>query len=122
MQAGRDTRNNGRGRTPECGLYRLRIVRSTKCCGLGLYEDALARALFGRLNDGIHLVIREARETLGTLSVPFRCGENLLALAHIGESVIEEDEDIGSNLFANSISGAEILIDPDLHGLCPFAV
>ena len=102
--------------------YGLRSNRSTKCPALGLDEDALAGALFGRLNDSIHLVVWEAREALSTLSVPFRCGEDLLALAHIGESVIEEDEDIGCNLFANSISGAEILIDPDLHGLCPFAV
>ena len=106
---------------PHCSTVRTSDLLVNPCF-LGFNEDALAGAFFGRLDNGIHLIIGEVREAFGALRVAFRGGEDLLALAHVGESVVKEDEHVGGDFFADSISGAEILIDPDLHGLCPFAV
>jgi hypothetical protein len=106
---------------PQCLRARTGYVLASTCF-LRFNEDALAWALLGRLDNGIHLIIGEVREAFGALRVAFRGGEDLLTLAHVGESVVKEDEHVGGDFFADSISGAEILIDPDLHGLCPFAV
>ena len=43
-------------------------------------------------------------------------GEDLVAFLHVGEAVVEQGEHVGSDLLAETVAGAEILIDPDLHG------
>jgi hypothetical protein len=45
-----------------------------------------------------------------------RVGEHLVALLDVRQAVIEQREDVGSDLLAESVAGAEILVDPDLHG------
>ena len=47
-----------------------------------------------------------------------RVGEDLLAFFDVGEAVVEEGEHVGGDLFAQPVTGAEILIDPDLHSPC----
>ena len=54
-------------------------------------------------------------EALGTLCVALGRGVDLVAFLHVREAVVEEREDIGRDLLAETITGAEILVDPDLH-------
>jgi hypothetical protein len=82
---------------------------------LRLDIDALSRAFFRRLDNEVHLVICEARETLLTFVVSLGSCVDRLTFTNIGESVVEEHENIRGNLFAESVARTEILIDPDLH-------
>ena len=45
-----------------------------------------------------------------------RVGEDLVAFLDVGEAVVEQGEDVGRDLLAEPVAGAEILVDPDLHG------
>src|SRR5688572_16058371 len=74
-------------------------------------EDALAGALLGRLDHGVELAIRDRRHTFGAA----RLGENLVAVLHVGEPIIEKGEHSGGDLFTQTVSRTEILVDPDLH-------
>ena len=51
--------------------------------------------------------------------LPWRGGEDLVALLDVGEAVVEEREDVRRDLLAQAVAGAEILVDPDLHGSVP---
>ncbi len=52
---------------------------------------------------------------LGTLRVALRRGVDLVAFLDVGEAVVEQGEHVGSDLLAEAVAGAEILVDPDLH-------
>jgi hypothetical protein len=82
---------------------------------LRLDEDALAGAFLGGLDNEVHLPIGDLGEALGAFRVTFGCGKDLLAFANVGETVVEQDEDIGRDLLAEAVSGAEVLIDPNFH-------
>src|SRR5438309_11684633 len=83
---------------------------------LDLDEDALPWALFRRLDDGLFLAGGDHGETFGTLRVALRRRVDLVALFHVGEAVVEEGEDVGGDLLAEAVTGAESLVDPHLHG------
>ena len=51
-------------------------------------------------------------------ALPLAVGEDLVAFLHVGEAVVEQGEDVGGDLFAEPVAGAEILVDPDLHAAC----
>ena len=77
--------------------------------------DALAGAFLGGFDHGFELVVGDLGETLGALGVALGLGEDLAALDHVGETVVEQGEDVGCDLLAQAVAGAQILIDPDLH-------
>jgi hypothetical protein len=79
-------------------------------------EDALPGALLGRFDDGVDEAVGDVGHPLGALRVALRGGEHLRALFHVGQAVIEKGEDVGSDLLAETVARAQILIDPDLHG------
>jgi len=79
--------------------------------GLRLDEDALPGALFGGFDHGVELRIGKLREAFDTA----RFREDLVAFLDVGQAVVEKREDIRSDLFAEPVTGAQILIDPDLH-------
>ncbi len=54
----------------------------------------------------------------GTSAIPAEPPGSFLmrvAFLHVGETVVEEGEDRRSDLFTEPVTGAQILIDPDLH-------
>ena len=73
-------------------------------------EDALTRALFGRIDGGF---IR----TLGNRGEPTRATRVVdgVAVLHVGKPIVEQREHVGSDLDADAVARAQILIDPDLH-------
>src|SRR5947207_5410586 len=79
-----------------------------------LDEDALARALVGRLDDRILETAGHRRQSFD----PTRIAQHLRAFLDIGEAVIEQGEHVGADLLAQAVTGAEVLVDPDLHGHC----
>lgn len=79
--------------------------------GSDLDEDALAGALLGGLNRGLFLACGHDRKTLWTT----RVREDLVAFLDIGQAVVKEGENVGSDLFTQTVTRAEILIDPNLH-------
>src|SRR5579871_5513452 len=83
--------------------------------GLRLDEDALAGALLGGLDDRVEHAVGDVRQRFGAT----RLREDLVALLHVGEAVVEQREHGGRDLLAQPVTGAEILVDPDLHAL-PF--
>ena len=74
-------------------------------------EDALARALLGGLNGGVFVL----RSNGSHAFLSARSVLDVGAFFDVGQTVVEQGEDGGSDLLAESIAGAEILIDPDLH-------
>src|SRR5699024_10361401 len=90
-----------------------RIIRWTSS---DLDEDAHAGAFLGGLDDRLLLAGGHGRETLGTA----RVGVGLVAILDVGEAVVEHHEDVGGDLLAETVAGAEILIDPDLHGFLAY--
>src|SRR5207237_2299910 len=86
---------------------------SINACGLlDLDEDALPGALLGRLDHGI----LEAARDRGQSFDPTRVVQHRAAVLHIGEAVVEQGEHVGTELLAQAVAGAEVLVDPDLHG------
>ncbi len=83
----------------------------------GFDEDALAGALLGGLDDRVELPVGDVGHAVRALGVALRGGEDRGALFHVGETVVEQGEHVGADLFAEPVTGAEILVDPDLHGL-----
>ena len=65
--------------------------------------------------DGLLLPGGDVGQALGAA----RVGEDLAAFLHVGQAVVEEGEDVGGDLFAEAVAGAEILVDPDLHAPSP---
>ncbi len=81
----------------------------------GFDEDALAGALLGGLDDGVELTVGNLGETVGTLRVALGRRVDLVALFDVGQTVVEKSEDVRCDFLAQTVAGAEILIDPDLH-------
>src|SRR5688572_5175616 len=79
-------------------------------------EDAFAGAFLGGLDNGFFLTGGNDGEAFGTLCVALGRGVDLVAFLHVGETVVEEGEDVWRDLFAEAVAGAQILVDPDLHG------
>ena len=50
--------------------------------------------------------------------LPFASAKTFDALLHVGQAVVEEREDVRGDLLAETVAGAQILVDPDLHGGC----
>src|SRR5208283_1968976 len=80
---------------------------------IGDYEDALPRALLGRLG---HCGF-ELRRDRAHLGLPPRLVEDGVALLHVGQAVVAKDEDCGTDLPAQSVPRAQLLVDPHLHEL-----
>src|SRR5690606_41505932 len=64
---------------------------------------------------GVELTVREVGEPLGALGVALGGGEHLVAFLHVGQTVVEQGEHVGCDLLAQAVTGAQILVDPDLH-------
>ena len=97
-------------------MGRPRVLRSEESlvggpASLHFDEDALAGALLGGFDHCVELSIGDVGET-GRAT---RIGEDLVALLDVGQAIVEQGEHVRGDLLAESVSGAEILIDPDLH-------
>ena len=86
-----------------------------------LDHDALAGAFLGGLHDDVDLIIGDAGNAagaFGTVAVAFFPVENEVrskvarGFTHNPQPVVATDKHVGSYLFTDSITGAEILIDP----------
>ena len=87
---------------------------SGQCCldeSALLDEDALPGTLLGRLGDGVLEVLGHEGHAGG----PARVVLHLVAVLDIGEAVVEQREHGRRDLLAQSVTGAQILVDPDLH-------
>src|SRR5271165_5250447 len=76
-----------------------------------LDEDALARALLGRLDHGVLEVLGHRRHA-GRAA---RLVLHVCVFLDVGKAVVEQGEDCRGDLLAETVSRAEILVDPDLH-------
>ncbi len=83
--------------------------------GSGFDVDALAGAFLGGFDHGFELAIGNLGETFGALGIALGLSEDLSALDDIGKAVVEQGEDVGGDLLAQAVAGAQILVDPDLH-------
>ena len=45
----------------------------------------------------------------------FSLREESVAVAHVGDVAIDEDEHLGADLFADAVPDARLLIDPNSH-------
>ena len=81
----------------------------------GLDEDALAGAFLGGLDCDVFLTDGDHSQSLGTLGVALLLGEDGVALPDVRQPVVEKDEHVWGDLFTQTVAGAEILIDPNLH-------
>jgi hypothetical protein len=87
-----------------------------RCSGaLRLDIDALAGAFLGGFDNSIEHLVGEFCEAFSAFRVALCLGENLVALDDIREAVVQQREDVGCDFLAQTVTGAEILIDPDLH-------
>src|SRR5690606_35753146 len=84
----------------------------------GLEEDALPGALLGSLDCDVLHAGGHGRHARGPLGVALGFGVDLVALTHVGKTVVEQHEHVGGDLFAQAVAGAEVLIDPNLHRGC----
>jgi hypothetical protein len=83
-------------------------VRPNGCNTSGSPE---AGALLGGLDRRFFHAGGDVGETLGTTGA----AEHLVALLHVREPVIEQREHVGGDFLAQTVAGAEVLVDPDLH-------
>jgi hypothetical protein len=77
-----------------------------------LDEDALARAQLGgvdRVGDVAFGDPGQAPRAAGVV-------EHLAVLDDVGDAVLEQDEHVGAVIDAESVTGAEVLVDPHTHG------
>ncbi|KAG1648700.1 hypothetical protein GQR58_029635 [Nymphon striatum] len=83
-------------------------------------EDALAWALFSGFDDSLEAAFWNSCHALGACRVRFAVKELFFAkvaggFLHVEEAVVFSEEDTVSNLFAEPVTRAEILINPNLH-------
>src|SRR5205823_8854475 len=78
---------------------------------LDLDENALPGALLGGLDDRLLEVAGHVCQSLDATGVT----EDLAAFLDVGEAVVEEGEDVGTDLLAQAVARAEVLVDPHLH-------
>ena len=62
------------------------------------------------------MFVSEVCDTFGALSVALGGGENLVAFFDIRQTVVEQCEYFGGDLFTQAVTCAEVLVDPYLHG------
>src|SRR6516165_5426558 len=111
------------GPPPHCGAAVGAMKESLMTDVLRLDEDALPGALLGGLDHGVQQPVGDLGHAVSTLGVPLSRGEDFAAFLHVGQTVVQQREHVGADLFAQPVTGAEILIDPDLHpGGLPRAV
>src|SRR5579871_1105150 len=99
-------------------LQNLAAAAAARLGGWGLLdldEDALPGAFLGGLDDRVVHAGGHVGQPFGAARVT----EDLRALFHVGQAIVEQREDGGSDLLAQPVAGAQILIDPDLHGMVP---
>ena len=92
-----------------------RLFSSLRLENSGLDEDALAGAFLGGLDCDVFLTDGDHSQSLGTLGVALLLGEDGVALPDVRQPVVEKDEHVWGDLFTQTVAGAEILIDPNLH-------
>src|SRR5215218_9567893 len=76
---------------------------------LELDEDALARALLGRLDD--RLLVAGGND--GQRPRAAGVVEDEPVLLHVGDAVLEDREHGGNVVGADAVTGAQVLVDPD---------
>lgn len=85
-----------------------------------LDEDALPWTLIRRFDDLLEATVGDASHA-GNASWVGHSVEQLLRpegrrrLLHVEQTVVEGKEDLGRELFAQAVTGAEILVNPNLH-------
>ena len=62
------------------------------------------------------MFVSKVRDTFGTLGVALGGCENFVALFDISQTVVEQREYFGGDLFTQAVTCAEVLVDPYLHG------
>src|SRR3546814_2745946 len=75
-------------------------------------SDVCSSDPLGGLDGGLFLTGRHGGDALGAAGI----GQDLVAVLDVGEAVVEEGENCRRDLLAQAVTGAEILVDPDLHG------
>ena len=61
------------------------------------------------------MTIGDLGESIGSLRVALGGRIDFVALFDVGKTVVEKSEDVRCDFLAQTVAGAEILIDPDLH-------
>lgn len=79
--------------------------------GVDLDEDALPWAQICSLDDRSDQAGRNKRQGTG----PSRVIERLTGLGHVGDPVLQQDKDIRAVVDAQTVPGAQVLIDPHPH-------
>src|ERR1019366_7381286 len=101
-----------RGGGPPGRSHRLLGVHiSQRHSSLHLDEDALAGALLGRLANGVLEPFGDDRDAARSAGFAL----HVVALFHVGETVVEQPKDCWCDLLTEPVTGAQVLIDPDLH-------
>lgn len=90
-------------------------VKSFSEPSVGFDENALPGALFSRLDGDVFLARRHLGHAGCTLGVALRLSEYRVAFPHVRESIVQKYEDVGSDLFAQTITSTQVLVDPNLH-------
>ena len=76
-----------------------------------LDEDALTGALFGGFGDRVFRAGWHHGDSFGAARGALHVG----ALFHVGQAVVEQGEHVGTDLFAETVAGAQVLVNPNLH-------
>jgi hypothetical protein len=74
-----------------------------------------ARTRHGPDESGPQVVSPQPIGDVGQAGRAARVREHLVPLLDVGEAIVEQGEHVRGDLFAESVAGAEILVDPDLH-------
>jgi hypothetical protein len=81
--------------------------------GVELDEDALTGAGLGGVDGGLDVADGDPGEGSGTAGVV----EGGAGLGDVGDPVLELGEDVGTVVDAQPVARAEVLVDPDTHGV-----
>lgn len=77
-----------------------------------LDEDALTGTLLG----GVDHVDDVPRRDVGQAAGASRIVQRMTGLGHVGDAVFQLHEHVGAVIEAETVAGAQVLIDPDAHG------
>lgn len=78
---------------------------------IGFDEDALTRADLGGFDHCVHVSIRHPRQT----SRAPRVIQYPAGLSDVGDPVLELHEHVGAMIEAQTVAGAEVLVNPHAH-------
>jgi hypothetical protein len=84
---------------------------------LFLNENALAGALILRIADRVLEARGDRRKACATAGIA-----NDIALFDVGQAVIPQREHRGTEVFAQAVAGAELLVDPNLHRIASISI